>query len=136
MMQPFLAMLLTLRIGLVPGPTDGAILSIRDQVLHVAMDVAERDTFVARESPPVLSSGMRLLSSGKRQLDANAAQLPDWAPPATVQVLRREDIRDMIADTLNGNQTIANAAMWLAAAPVRLRVSHEKIFVAITVRIP
>ena len=37
-MQSFLAMLLTLRIGLVPSPVDGAILSIREEALAEGCD--------------------------------------------------------------------------------------------------
>lgn len=135
-MQSFLSMLLTLRIALVPSPTEGAVLSIREATLAAANDIAARDAFVVRRSSaPVLSSGMRLLSAGRQQVSSARAQGPGWAPPP-VQVLQREDWRSVIADTLNGNQTIANAAMWIAAAPLKLRVSNEKVFVAITVRTP
>jgi hypothetical protein len=134
-MQSFLSLLLTLRIGLVPGPADGAVLSIREAALAAANDIAARDAFVTHAPAPILSSGMRILSAGKRHVADPRAQGPGWAPPPQT-VLQREDWRDVIADALNGNQTIANAAIWLASAPVRLKVKHEEVFVAITLRTP
>jgi hypothetical protein len=128
-MQPLFTMLLALRVGLVPGPGDGALLSIREEALQVARVVAERDTFVTHQTPRATS----ILSRAQ-------VRIPDgqsWAsPPALVADLQKQAWRDALADALNGNQTIANAAMWLASAPLRLKVSHEKVFVAITVRTP
>ena len=130
-MQSFLAMLLTLRIGLVPSPVDGAILSIREEALAVARDVAARDTFVGREPARFQSLRSATLAPETRP----AAQA--WGgPPPIVRVLRKEDWRGMLAHTLNGNQKIANAATWLASAPLRLKINNEKIFLSITVRTP
>jgi hypothetical protein len=125
-MQSFLAMLLTLRVGLAPSPTDTAVASIRAEVLQVAEVVAERDRFVTRSPAQVVSAFGR----------TRRAESTGWGPPEVVNVIEKDDWRDIVADTLNGNQKIANAVMWLAAAPVRLRVSHEKVFLAITVKTP
>jgi len=124
-MQPFLTMLLTLRVGLA-SPTDTAVASMRAEVLQVAEAIADRDRFVTRFPAQVVSPFGRIRS----------AEPTGWGPPAVVSVIDKEDWRDSVADTLNGNQTLANAVMWLAAAPVRLRVNHEKVFVAISLKTP
>jgi hypothetical protein len=135
-MHAFAAMLLTLRIGLVPSPTDGAVLSIRETALQAAQDVAARDTFVAFGAP---SRGGALRAAFHRP-EAPLAVQEGWAAPALVADVQKEQQRQRwrsaIAETLNGNQKIANAAMWLAAAPLRLKVSPERVFVAITIRTP
>ena len=128
-MQPLFTMLFALRIGLVPGPGDGALMSIRHEAMQVARVVAERDTFVTHQAPRTTS----MLSRAQVRIPESQS----WtSPPALVADLQKQAWRDAIAEALNGNQTIANAAMWIAAAPLRLRVSHEKVFVAITVRTP
>lgn len=128
-MQCFLAMLLTLRIGLVPSPATGAILSIREETLAVAQNVAERDTFVARR-PVEMQASLAGLVSRAPQAEQG------WGPPPTVHVMKKEEWQNAIAKTLTGNQTIANAATWLASAPLRLKVNRERIFLSIALRMP
>jgi hypothetical protein len=135
-MHSFVAMLLSLRIGLVPSPTDGAVLSLRETTLQAAHHVVERDTFVAHVTP---TRGGALRAAFHRPEAPLAAQ-EGWAAPALVADVQKEQQRERwrsaIAQTLNGNQKVANAAMWLAAAPLRLKVSPERVFVAITIRTP
>jgi hypothetical protein len=136
-MQTFLAMLLSLRAGLVPGPTDTAALSIRDaavlsfrqETLQVARAVVARDVFTGREPTRVVR--LTNVISKSQQTQGSG-----WGPPPVVNVIAKEDWRDAMAATLNGNAKIANAVMWVASAPVRLNVNHEKVFLAITIRIP
>ncbi|HET7754490.1 MAG TPA: hypothetical protein VFK85_11325 [Anaeromyxobacteraceae bacterium] len=123
-------MLLTLRIGLVPIPATGAILSIREETLAVAQNVAERDTFVARRPVEMQASLSGLVSR-------HPPPQQGWAPPPTVEIMKqRDEWKSAIAKTLSGNQTIANAATWLASAPLRLRVNRERIFLSIALRMP
>lgn len=124
-------MLLTLRVGLAPSPTDSAVLSIRQETLQVAQAVVARDVFAGRE--PVRISRLSSVTARARQQSQGTS---GWGPPPVVNVIAKEDWRDMMAATLNGNAKIANAVMWVASAPVRLKVSQEKVFLAITVRIP
>jgi hypothetical protein len=137
-MQTFFAMLLTLRAGLVPGPADSAALSIRDaavqsfrqETLQVARAVVARDVFTGRE--PVRVIRLTNVVGRTRQ----QTQGSGWGPPPVVNVIAKEDWRDAMAATLNGNAKLANAVMWVASAPVRLNVNHEKVYLAITIRIP
>jgi hypothetical protein len=125
-MQTFFAMLLSLRVGFAPSPADTAVLSIRQQTLAAAETVASRDVFVG----PELARAPRFGSALTRQ------QPQSWGMPATVRIIEKDDWRDILVDTLNGNAKLANAVMWVASAPVRLRVSGDRMFVAVSVRIP
>lgn len=136
-MNPFLAMLLSIRIGFVPTASTAA-LSIREEVLAVAQQVAERDTFVQRQ--PVrrregLEAGLAGIAAAPEQSDMQAAANP-WGPPPKFRI-RKEQVRSVIERTLQGNQTLANAAVWLASAPLRLRVDPpKKVVVGISFQLP
>jgi hypothetical protein len=106
MVSSYAAVLFALRMGLAPGPAEQAAASLRDETLAVATAYAEvqapRDDAIASVS---------------------------WrAPPK--YALSREDWRRMLDDALR-NETIANAAMWLAAQPVHVSLSGDRFFVAL-----
>ena len=93
-MNPFIAMLLSLRIGFAPtAPVTSAALSIHEETLQVATAIAERDTFVHRGADPKPVTSVLTRSADA----ARSAPSPaPWAPPARVSVVEKEDWREVI----------------------------------------
>lgn len=114
-MLSFLTMIFTLRLGLGATPVDRAAVSLRDEVAAVAAITMERE---ATAVAPV------------RAVEASLG----WGAPAR-HVLTKEDWKNMLVDTLS-NETIANAAMWVASQPIGLRVSGRRFFVTVRVATP
>jgi hypothetical protein len=114
-MLSFLTMIFTLRVGLGATPVGPAVVSLRQEVAAVAAAAAERE------------------ASSIGPMRAAEASLSWGAPPR--HALSKEDWKHMLEDALE-NETIMNAAMWIANQPVSLRVSGQKFFVTFRVSTP
>jgi hypothetical protein len=109
----FLAMLLTFRLGLGAAPLDGAVASLRSESLAVAAHHAAEEAPVTVYSAEVLGS---------------------LTPPAP-RPLTHRDWGRIVGDALQ-NESVANAAMWLASQPFRVNVTGEKFSVSVRVATP
>jgi hypothetical protein len=112
-MTSFLAMLFTLRIGLGASPMDGVKVSLREEALAVAVQAAQVERPPAATPYAVVRAG----------------------DPPQRQPLTRDDWLDLLTGALS-NETLANAAMWVADQPVSVSVSREKLFVSVRIATP
>ena len=115
-MLSLLAMIFTLRLGLGAAPTDGAMVSLREQVQAVAVQQAARED--AREVAPIRAGELS----------------QSWEAPPRYR-LSREDWLRMIESAL-ANETIANAAVWIATQPVHVSMSGRRFFVSLRFATP
>ena len=112
-MLSFLAMLFTFRLGLGAAPVGGAVASLRTESLAVAAQHAA-------EAAPVTAHSAELLGS--------------VIPPAP-RPLSELDWGRIVGEALQ-NESVANAAMWLASQPLRVNVSGEKFSVSVRLATP
>lgn len=113
-MLSFLAMMFTFRLGLGAGPVDGAVSSLRSESLAVAAQyAAETQPVTTRHAAEVLGS---------------------LEPPAR-RALSPRDWEQLLTRTIQ-NESIANAAMWLASQPLHVSVTSEKFFVSVRIATP
>jgi enoyl-[acyl-carrier-protein] reductase (NADH) len=107
-MLSFLAMLFTFRLGLGAAPVDGAVASLRNESLAVAVQhAADAQPVTTRRAGEVLGG-----------VDAPARR-----------ALSHRDWERLLTDAIQ-NESIANAAMWLASQPLHVSVTGEKFFVS------
>jgi hypothetical protein len=113
-MMSFLAMILTMRVGLGSAPVDRALLSLREEAATVAAERASRDEPGAKPAVGAIGPAVQA----------------ERGPPRT-----REEWLVILTDALS-NQTLANAAMWVAHQPLSVTMSPEKFFVSVRIATP
>jgi hypothetical protein len=113
-MLSFLAMIFTLRVGLGATPVDRAAISLRDEALVVAEQVAQRKERDAIPRPVPMAIVAR---------------------PPGFHRLSREDWKRLVSEAFS-NETISTAAMWIATQPVHVSMSGRKFFVSLRFATP
>jgi hypothetical protein len=115
-MLSFLAMLFTFRLGLGAAPVDGAVASLRTESLAVA----------ARHAAEAVPAPVTVRS---------AELLESLSPPPALRPLSEMDWGRIVGEALQ-NESVANAAMWLASQPLHVNVSGEKFSVSVRLATP